>query len=40
MRVEGIFTTSAPALFVEGVFYLMDDLFKGDKLINMEMILW
>ena len=40
LRVEGVFTTSAPVLFIGGVFYLESDLFEEDKLINMEEISW
>jgi glutaredoxin len=32
LRVNGVFTLSAPVLQVDDAFYTMEDLFEGDRL--------
>lgn len=35
LRVDGIFTLSAPVLYVDGDYYLCDDLFENGMLIDV-----
>ncbi|NPV62897.1 MAG: NrdH-redoxin [Methanotrichaceae archaeon] len=39
LRVNGVFTLSAPVLQVEDRFYTVDDLFDGDRMKNLAGIL-
>jgi glutaredoxin len=39
LRISGVFTLSAPVLQVEEKFYTVDDLFKGESLLDLAAIL-
>jgi glutaredoxin len=39
LRVNGVFTLSAPVLQVEDRFYTVEDLFDGDRMKNLDGIL-
>jgi glutaredoxin len=39
LRISGVFTLSSPVLQVEDKFYTVDDLFRGDSLLDLAAIL-
>jgi len=39
LRVNGVFTLSAPVLQMDDKFYTVDELFEGDRLKDLTMIL-
>jgi len=39
LRISGVFTLSAPVLQVEEKFYTIEDLFRGEKLLDLTAIL-
>ena len=39
LRVNGVFTLSAPVLQLDGKFYTVDELFEGDRLKDLAVIL-
>ncbi len=39
LRISGVFTLSSPVLQVEEKFYTVDDLFKGESLLDLAAIL-
>lgn len=39
LRISGVFTLSAPVLQVEEKFYTVEDLFQGERLLDLAAIL-
>ena len=39
LRISGVFTLSAPVLQVEEKFYTVEDLFRGERLLDLAAIL-
>jgi len=39
LRVNGVFTLSAPVLQVEERFYTVEELFEGDRIRNLEKLI-
>jgi len=39
LRINGVFTISAPVLQVDDEFYTIEDMFNGDTIKNIEVLL-
>jgi glutaredoxin len=39
LRISGVFTLSSPVLQVEEMFYTVEDLFQGERLLDLAAIL-